>query len=90
MSIAITEDHRALADTAADFLAKRDARGAARDLLEAADEGLPPFWGDLVELGWLGCTCPRSSAARGTASRSWWSWSRSSAARWRPGPSCRR
>ncbi len=37
MSIAITDDHRALADTASDFLAKRDARQAARALLEADD-----------------------------------------------------
>ena len=41
MSIAITEDHRALAETAADFLTRRDARGAARALLEAPDEALP-------------------------------------------------
>ena len=41
MSIAITDDHRALADTAADFLAKRDARGAARELLESPTEPRP-------------------------------------------------
>ena len=35
MSIAITEDHRALGQTASDFLAKHDSRGAARALLEA-------------------------------------------------------
>ena len=54
MSIAITEEHQSLAETAADFLTKRDARGAARALLEAPDEALPPFWDDLVGLGWLG------------------------------------
>jgi 3-oxochol-4-en-24-oyl-CoA dehydrogenase len=54
MSIAITEDHRALAATASDLLAKRDARGAARALLEAPDEPMPELWRDLVELGWLG------------------------------------
>src|SRR4051794_12699174 len=54
MPIAITDDHRALADTAADFLAKRHALGAARQLLEAPDESLPDLWKDLVELGWLG------------------------------------
>jgi hypothetical protein len=31
MSIAITEDHRALADTASDFLLKHGARGVARE-----------------------------------------------------------
>ncbi|HET8620682.1 MAG TPA: acyl-CoA dehydrogenase [Acidimicrobiales bacterium] len=65
MSIAITDDHRALAGTAADFLAKRDARGAARALLEAADEGLPPFWDDLVGLGWLGLHVPESYGGSG-------------------------
>ena len=45
MSIAITDDHRALADTAADFLRKRDSRGAARALLEAPDEPLPAVLG---------------------------------------------
>ena len=30
MSIAISDDHRALSETAADFLTKREARGAAR------------------------------------------------------------
>jgi 3-oxochol-4-en-24-oyl-CoA dehydrogenase len=54
MSIAITEDHRALAATASDLLAKRDARGASRALLEAAEEPMPELWRDLVDLGWLG------------------------------------
>jgi alkylation response protein AidB-like acyl-CoA dehydrogenase len=54
MSIAITDDHRALADTAADLLRKRDARGAARALLEAPTEERPDLWTDLAELGWLG------------------------------------
>ncbi|HEY8217609.1 MAG TPA: acyl-CoA dehydrogenase [Acidimicrobiia bacterium] len=54
MSIAITDEHRALADTAADLLRKRDARGAARSLLTAPREELPELWADLAELGWLG------------------------------------
>ncbi|MGY6501114.1 MAG: acyl-CoA dehydrogenase [Acidimicrobiales bacterium] len=54
MSIAITEDHRALSDTAADLLGRRDARGAARALLESPDEGLPPFWDEIAGVGWLG------------------------------------
>jgi alkylation response protein AidB-like acyl-CoA dehydrogenase len=54
MSIAITDDHRALADTASDFLLKNGARGAARGLLDGADDSLPPFWADLAALGWLG------------------------------------
>ena len=65
MSIAITEDHRALAQTAADFLSKRGARAAARALLEAPEEGLPPFWSDLVGLGWLGLHVPEEYGGSG-------------------------
>ena len=54
MSIAITDDHRTLAETASDLLRRRDARGAARALLEAPDEGMPDLWGELADLGWLG------------------------------------
>ena len=65
MSIAITEDHRALADTAADFLAKRDARGDARALLETADEPKPTWWDDLAGLGWLGLHVPEADGGSG-------------------------
>ncbi len=65
MSIAITEDHRALGQTASDFLAKHDARGAARALLESESETLPPFWGDMAELGWLGLHLPEDSGGSG-------------------------
>ena len=54
MSIAITADHRALEQTAAEVLQKRESKVAARALLEGAEEGLPPFWDELVGLGWLG------------------------------------
>jgi len=65
MSIAITEDHRALAETVSDFLAKRDARGAARSLLEAEAEALPGFWDDLAQLGWLGLHLPEDKGGSG-------------------------
>ena len=65
MPIAITEDHRTLGQTASDFLAKRDARGAARSLLEAELEGVPPFWSDLAELGWLGLHLPENRGGSG-------------------------
>jgi alkylation response protein AidB-like acyl-CoA dehydrogenase len=65
MSIAITDDHRALADTASDFLLKRNARGAARALLEAPTEELPEFWGDLAALGWLGLHIPEEYGGSG-------------------------
>jgi alkylation response protein AidB-like acyl-CoA dehydrogenase len=65
MPIAITEDHRALGQTASDFLSKHDARGAARALLEAETEALPTFWGDLAALGWLGLHLPESFGGSG-------------------------
>ena len=65
MSIALNEDHRILATTAADFLAKRGARGAARALLESPVELLPAFWADLAELGWLGLHLPEANGGSG-------------------------
>lgn len=54
MAIALTDDHRELAEVARAFLTSQKARWAARSLLDSADESRPPFWQDLVELGWLG------------------------------------
>jgi 3-oxochol-4-en-24-oyl-CoA dehydrogenase len=65
MSIAITDDHKALADTASDFLLKRDALGAARALLEAPEEGVPDLWKALVDLGWLGLHVPEDLGGSG-------------------------
>jgi alkylation response protein AidB-like acyl-CoA dehydrogenase len=65
MSIAITDDHRALSDTANEFLAKQDARGAARALLEAPVEELPPFWKALTGLGWQGIHLPEEHGGSG-------------------------
>jgi len=65
MSIAITDDHRALAETASDFLVKHGARSAARALLEAPDEALPKFWADVAELGWLGLHVPEEYGGSG-------------------------
>jgi len=65
MSIAITDDHRALAETAADFLLNRDARRSARELLESEDEPMPKLWGDLVDLGWLGLHVPEDHGGSG-------------------------
>ncbi len=65
MSIAITEDHRALADTASDFLTNHGARAAARALLEAPTEDLPPFWDELRKVGWLGLHVPEEYGGSG-------------------------
>ncbi|MBS9534025.1 acyl-CoA dehydrogenase [Mycobacterium sp. M1] len=54
MAIALTDDHRELAEVARGFLTAQKARGAARELLDAADEARPTFWNELAQLGWLG------------------------------------
>ena len=65
MSIAITEEHRALAETASDFLVKHGARAGSRALLEATVEPLPDFWGELSKLGWLGLHLPEAHGGSG-------------------------
>jgi alkylation response protein AidB-like acyl-CoA dehydrogenase len=65
MSIAISDDHRALAQTVSEFLGARGARGTARNLLEAKTDGLPDFWGELGKLGWLGLHLPEEYGGSG-------------------------
>ena len=65
MSIAITDDHRALADTVGDFLTKHEARAAARALLEADDEANAAFFPDAAGLGWLGLHIPEQHGGSG-------------------------
>src|SRR5205823_14677238 len=65
MAIAITEDHLSLARTAAEFLQKREARRASRDLLEAETEPMPAMWDDIVNLGWLGLHVPEELGGSG-------------------------
>ncbi len=54
MGIALTDDHRELAEVVRGFLTSQKARWAARSLLDATDEARPGFWQGMVELGWLG------------------------------------
>jgi alkylation response protein AidB-like acyl-CoA dehydrogenase len=65
MTIAITDDHLALADVARSFLADRAATAAARDLLRAERDSLPPFWRELCELGWPGLHLPEAVGGSG-------------------------
>jgi alkylation response protein AidB-like acyl-CoA dehydrogenase len=65
MSMAITEDHRALAQTVSDFLTKHQSRAAARSLLEAPTEELPAFWSELADLGLLGLHIPEAHGGSG-------------------------
>ena len=65
MSIAITEDHRTLADTVGDFLTKHDSRAAARALLESEVEPDAAFSADAAALGWLGLHVPEEHGGSG-------------------------
>jgi 3-oxochol-4-en-24-oyl-CoA dehydrogenase len=54
MGIALTDDHRELAEVARGFLTSQKARAAARSLLDAPEEARPGFWQGMAEMGWLG------------------------------------
>ncbi len=65
MGIALTDDHRELADVARSFLTAQKARAAARELLDAPEEGRPAFWDDLAGVGWLGLAVPEEHGGSG-------------------------
>ena len=65
MSIAITEEHRALAQTVAGLLTKHQSRAAARSLLEAEADARPAFWAELSGLGLLGLHIPEEHGGSG-------------------------
>ncbi len=65
MSIAISEEHRALAQTVAGFLADQQSRAEARSLLDAGADGLPTFWPGLAGLGLLGLHLPEERGGSG-------------------------
>ena len=54
MTLGVTEDHRALHETARRWVDARGLLGAARATLDAPTDELPPFWNELAELGWMG------------------------------------
>jgi alkylation response protein AidB-like acyl-CoA dehydrogenase len=63
--IAITDDHKALADAVTQLLTRRDALASARALLEAPQEEAPVFWADLVGLGLPGLHVPEEYGGAG-------------------------
>jgi 3-oxochol-4-en-24-oyl-CoA dehydrogenase len=65
MSIAISEEHRALAQTVAGFLTDQQSRAEARSLLDAQVGGLPTFWSGLAGLGLLGLHIPEELGGSG-------------------------
>ena len=65
MPIGLTDERRNLAEIANDFLAKRGALAVARGMLDADQEAEPPFWDELVSLGWLGLHLPEDLGGSG-------------------------
>ena len=65
VAIALTDELRTLAEVASAFLTDRDARGDSRRLLDTPDEPLPPFWSELVGMGWLGLHLPEQYGGSG-------------------------
>jgi 3-oxochol-4-en-24-oyl-CoA dehydrogenase len=65
MSLAISSEHRALAQTVADFLTDHQSRAASRALLEAHTDALPAFWAELGALGLLGLHIPEEHGGSG-------------------------
>ena len=65
MSIAISEEHRALAQTVSAFLTEHQSLAAARSLLEAEADTLPASWAELGRLGLLGLHVPEELGGSG-------------------------
>jgi alkylation response protein AidB-like acyl-CoA dehydrogenase len=65
MSIAITDEHRALAQTVAGLLTRHQSRAAARILLTAEANARPAFWSELSRLGLLGLHIPEEHGGSG-------------------------
>ena len=65
MGIALTDDHRELAEVTRGFLTSQKARAAARSLLDAPEEARPAFWPGIAELGWLGLHIPEEHGGSG-------------------------
>ena len=65
MSLAVIEEHLALRDAVARFLAARCTRDVVRAAVDADAGGRPPFWDELAALGWLGLHLPEDVGGDG-------------------------
>jgi alkylation response protein AidB-like acyl-CoA dehydrogenase len=64
-TIAISEEHVALHETARRFVSSRCTPAVVRAAMEADATSLPPFWPELVELGWLGLHLDEADGGQG-------------------------
>ncbi len=65
LTIAIGDDHVALADALRVFLEKRCTREVVRQAVDKADRGQPGFATEMSELGWLGLPIPEGWGGQG-------------------------
>ena len=64
-TIAISDEHVALHETARRFVSSRCTPAVTRAALEADATTLPPFWSELVDLGWLGLHVAEADGGQG-------------------------
>ena len=65
MTIGISEEHLALHDATRRWVETHADISVARAAMEDADHALPPFWDDLVKMGWLGLHLPEEYGGEG-------------------------
>jgi alkylation response protein AidB-like acyl-CoA dehydrogenase len=65
MAIAISDDHRELANVARSFVEGQGVLAAARAQFDQPEETLPPFWKEIADLGWLGLHLPEAHGGSG-------------------------
>ena len=65
MSLALTEEHRSLADVARSLLADHGGIDQARATLDTKDEVLPAFWAPFKENGMFGLHLPEEFGGQG-------------------------
>ena len=65
MSLGLSDEHVALHDTARRWTSNHCPPSVPRALLDGAQETMPPFWQQLVDLGWLGLHLPEDVGGSG-------------------------
>ena len=65
MALAISDDHKALADVVRGFAAANDLRALARKAVDGAGSGPDPVYKQMAELGWLGLHVPEEHGGSG-------------------------
>jgi alkylation response protein AidB-like acyl-CoA dehydrogenase len=63
--LGLTDEHRALAETADAFAVARDLQGEARKLVDGSATELPSYWAELADLGWLALNVPERLGGQG-------------------------